>query len=142
MKDFFLNIDIIRIIIDFGLFILIWIVQLIIYPSFRFFGRKNLINWHHYYLPKFSMIVAPLMFIQLTIATFILFSVTEWKLFVYFILVISTWISTFLYFVPLHRNLTKQINMSESVRRLEKGNWWRALQWSLIFIWSVILVSS
>ncbi|WP_240032208.1 hypothetical protein [Psychroflexus aestuariivivens] len=88
------------------------------------------------------MIVAPLMFIQLTIATFILFSVTEWKLFVYFILVISTWISTFLYFVPLHRNLTKQINMSESVRRLEKGNWWRALQWSLIFIWSVILVSS
>lgn len=142
MKELFSNINTIRIIIDFGLLILIWIVQLIIYPGFRFYGRKNLINWHQYYLPKFSMIVAPLMFIQLNIAAYGFFTETNWKLIIYFVLVISTWISTLLYFVPLHRNLTKQVNMSESARRLESGNWWRTLQWSLIFIWSIILLSS
>lgn len=142
MNDFFLNIDKIRIIVDFGLLTMIWIVQLIIYPGFRFYGRKNLINWHQYYLPKFSMIAAPLMIIQLNIAAYSFFSETNWELIVYLLLVISTWISTFLYFVPLHRNLTKQVNMSESARRLESGNWWRTLQWSLIFIWSLFVISS
>ncbi|MFT7429007.1 MAG: hypothetical protein ACI9IZ_001504, partial [Nonlabens sp.] len=38
--------DLLQLLVDFGLVVLIWIVQLIIYPSFLYYGSKTLNKWH------------------------------------------------------------------------------------------------
>ena len=58
-------IDIIRLLVDFGLLVLIWIIQLIIYPSFLFYRAKELITWHKMYTKAIALIVIPLMLGQL-----------------------------------------------------------------------------
>ena len=41
-----MTIDIARVIIDFGAVVLIWMVQLVVYPSFTYFQKKELMDWH------------------------------------------------------------------------------------------------
>ena len=47
--------------VDFGLFILIWLTQLVIYPSFTYFREQDLTRWHRKYTRAISYIVMPLM---------------------------------------------------------------------------------
>ena len=57
-------IELFRVVVDFGLVILIWMVQLIIYPSFIFYQQNDLAKWHSVYTGKITILVAPLMFAQ------------------------------------------------------------------------------
>ena len=62
-----------QLIVDFGLLVLIWIVQLIIYPSFLYYKSKNLMVWHQKYTERIAVIVLPLMLMQLAIAIYLVF---------------------------------------------------------------------
>ena len=42
--------------VDAGLVVLIWMVQLIIYPSFLHYDN-NLVEWHHKYTSRIALIV-------------------------------------------------------------------------------------
>ena len=53
-----------RIAIDFGLVVLIWLVQLIIYPSFRYMSAEQLAIWHPNYSNLITLFVGPLMLAQ------------------------------------------------------------------------------
>ncbi|MFT6745260.1 MAG: hypothetical protein ACJAR8_001821, partial [Bacteroidia bacterium] len=68
-----MDFDTARLIVDFGLVVLIWMVQLIVYPSFLFYKDTELITWHTKYTPRITKIVAPLMFAQLSLSVFGLF---------------------------------------------------------------------
>ena len=57
----------IQIMVDSGLFILIWLVQLIIYPSFRYTEEKDFVGWHARYTWVIGAIVSPLMLVQVGI---------------------------------------------------------------------------
>ena len=57
--------DMVRLLFDFGLVILIWMVQLVVYPSFRYYKESDLMRWHERYTKAISIIVVPLMFGQL-----------------------------------------------------------------------------
>lgn len=132
----------IRIVVDFGLVVLIWMVQLIVYPGFLHYSDNDLLKWHKYYTPKITYVVAPMMFIQMGIAIYILFF--EFSVFnlIYFLLVLSTWVSTFIYFVPLHQKIESSQNIKLSAKKLTSGNWLRTLQWSFIFVFGLFLLSS
>jgi hypothetical protein len=133
---------IIRLLADFGLVVLIWMVQLIVYPGFTFYSEELLLKWHKTYTPRITIIVAPLMFAQMGMALYqCIFDFSIVHL-VYLILVISTWISTFIYFVPLHHNIEANRDLKSSANRLTKGNWIRTIQWTFIFIYGVICLSS
>jgi len=41
-----MSIPLIRLLFDFGLLVLIWLVQLVIYPSFLYYEQDNLKRWH------------------------------------------------------------------------------------------------
>jgi NADH:ubiquinone oxidoreductase subunit 6 (subunit J) len=56
------------------------------------------------------------------------------------ILVVITWIGTFVYFVPLHQKINTEKYTSKDLLQLEKGNWFRLIIWILIFIISFIQV--
>lgn len=132
----------IRILVDFGLVVLIWMVQLIVYPGFSFYTNADLLKWHKFYTPKITIVVAPLMSIQMGIAIYL--SVFEFSIFnlIYSLLVLSTWMSTFIYFVPLHQKIESNHELKISSKKLAIGNWFRTIQWSFIFIYGLFLLSS
>lgn len=134
-----IDLDLVRIIIDFGLLILIWMVQLLIYPSFLYYPKEQLITWHKRYTPSIAVIVGPLMVIQLGIGIYQLFNNHFLIYWVYLILVVIVWILTFLIFVPLHGKINDR-SFHESVpKKLVLNNWYRTILWTLVFILSLTI---
>lgn len=126
--------DAFQLVINFGMLVLIWMVQLLIYPGFKYFETKNLIIWHQKYTRNMGVIVAPLMLVQLGIhiyTTYLNFNVLET---LNLVLVIFTWVYTFVYFVPLHRKISSGLFKKTDLLQLENQNWWRTFVWSFIFI--------
>lgn len=124
----------IRLICDTGLFVLIWIVQLIIYPSFSYYKHDDLFKWHDIYTKRIAVIVIPLMVGQLITSSIQVYSNPYFYTITSSLLVIGVWLSTFLVFVPLHTNLSKREEVELSIKKLKLHNWLRTVLWSLIFI--------
>jgi len=129
--------DTLRLVFDSGLFVLIWMVQLLAYPSFEQYSNENLILWHKKYVTRIAIIVVPLMFGQL-ICTFIqllqnigFYETTS------MILIVLVWAITFMVFVGLHNNISNQIKIQESVKDLIHKNWIRTIIWSMVFILTI-----
>ncbi len=133
-----MTIELTRLLIDFGLVILIWMVQLNIYPSFLFFAREDLVQWHQKYTLGIAVIVIPLMFGQLGIYGYQLFESQAFFPILGFAIVILQWILTFAIFVPLHNAIGKNLHSDRTLQNLVKHNWWRTLLWTGLFVWSLL----
>lgn len=127
----------IRLLFDFGLVVLIWLVQLIIYPSFAHYSTANLKNWHRIYTGRIALVVVPLMLGQLGIAAWQLYKEVDFYTVVSFILIIILWGLTFYIFVPLHSAIEKNSGDSIAIRDLVNRNWIRTALWTIIFFWSL-----
>ena len=129
-----------RLLFDFGLVVLIWLVQLIIYPSFRYLDRQKLVFWHSKYSTRISLVVMPLMLGQLLITVL---QLNEGSVISYIIalLVLMVWILTFLYFVPLHGKFSRNEINETSLDGLVNVNWWRTLFWTAIFLLALLEVA-
>lgn len=132
-----MSLDIIRLLFDFGLLVLIWLVQLVIYPGFRYYSKENLIAWHRNYTFGISLVVIPLMFGQLISAGLQLFQNLNLYAIVSIVLIVIVWVSTFLQFVPMHNNISKGIFDDALLNRMVRSNWLRTILWSLIFVSSI-----
>lgn len=120
---------------DFGLFVLIWIVQLIIYPSFQYYNEADLIKWHHIYTQKVTLVVLPLMLSQLLLSFWLIYlNHGQFYEVANIILVVLTWATTFSMFVPLHNTISNSKHISQSISKLIHWNWIRTFMWSLILI--------
>ena len=124
----------IRLLLDFGLLILIWMVQLIIYPSFAFYNPKDLLPWHEKYTRRIAVIVIPLMFGQLIVTTAQFVQEQGFYEILSMAMVLSLWIITFALFVPLHQNISKGKEIGFSVQKLVQRNWIRTTIWTVLFI--------
>lgn len=123
-----------RIISDTGLLVLIWIVQLVIYPSFRYYEPQNLKNWHDAYTKRITVVVMPLMLLQLCLSIYAFVSgMDDAMQIVDTLFVLLTWVTTFVIFVPLHGLITQQKQVTSSVKKLVYYNWIRTFLWSAIF---------
>ena len=56
--------------VDFGMCVVLWLVQLVIYPSFLRVKTSELPTWHKAYTFRVSLVILPLMFGQLLLAIF------------------------------------------------------------------------
>lgn len=131
-----MDINIIRLLFDAGLFVLIWMVQLIIYPSFPYFEKQNLVKWHKHYTKGLSVIVIPLMFGQLITAIIQLLQLTSIATVTSLFMVSAVWIVTFVQFVPIHNKITKNKASEKLLKQLIHRNWLRTLLWTIILGWS------
>ena len=131
-----MNISLLRILFDFGLVILIWIVQLMIYPSFRYYSENQLLQWHQKYTVAISLIVIPLMFGQLITALLQVIEERNFFTIGSLILIALVWVSTFTQFVPIHNSIASGIVNENLLKELVTKNWIRTILWSLIFIWT------
>ena len=127
--------------LDFGMFLLIWIVQVIIYPSFRFIDDSNFTIWHRSYCNLIGFFVLPIMVCQLIqVSSACFFSVGNF-IWLKLIGVLSAWLITFFISAPCHRQLQWGKNL-EVIDRLIRTNWWRSILWSFVFLISLYLYHS
>lgn len=135
-----MSIAVLRLGIDFGLVVLIWMIQLIVYPSFLHYTTTNLIKWHRKYTPLIGYIVGPLMLLQLGISIYqISIEITYYNVIsVLFISII--WALTFFKFVPIHNNISKGRISKLMLVSLVQKNWTRTILWTILFMYGFLLL--
>ena len=129
-----MSIAILRLLFDFGLLVLIWIVQRIVYPGFLHYNSKNLINWHKEYTSRFTSIVLPLMLGQLCISIYQLINEINLYTVLSIMIIIVIWVSTFVQFVPIHAQISKGKSSQKMLNSLVKKNWIRTFLWTALFL--------
>ena len=134
-----MSITILRLLFDFGLLVLIWIIQRIVYPSFLHYNSKDLVNWHKVYTSRLTFIVMPLMLGQLGISIYQLIMEIDLYTVLSLIIIIVIWVSTFLQFVPIHAQISKGKASQKMLDSLVKKNWIRTFLWTVLFLYSLLV---
>ena len=124
-----------QLIADSGLFILIWLVQLIIYPSFRYTEKKAFICWHGRYTALIGLIVTPLMLLQA--GGEVMHSLQQDLRWQRIVLISGVWVATFSLSVPCHKRLHEGGKDLVVINQLVKSNRIRTLLWSILFLETV-----
>jgi len=130
-------IDLVRLLVDTGFLILIWAVQLVIYPSFKYYAAEDLFIWHRQYTVRVTFIVLPLMFSQLIIALYQFWLDVNWYTVMSLIIIVLLWVLTFRVFVPLHASIDSASPIANVCYKLETKNWIRTILWTSLFFISL-----
>lgn len=119
--------QIIEMMVTFGLVILIWIIQLLHYPTFRFIDPSVFSAFSRFHSSRISIIVIPLMLMELALCLWSRNPVT-------ITLVGLIWVSTFTLQVPCHNKFQDGHN-EVIIERLISTNWIRTILWSIKLIY-------
>lgn len=115
----------------------IWLVQIVQYPSFLLISNEHFKDYHKTYSDRISYVVAPVMLLEL-ICAYWLFYELGFKYLVYFLISLLIFAATAFISVPLHNKLA--LGKDERIiNQLVVTNWIRTLLWSLkliILIWA------
>ena len=120
---------------------LIWVVQIVHYPCFRFVSAERFLEFNHFHQNAITYVVAPAMIFELVTGLVLLSQNLSdgrfWGLFVFMALI---WLSTFFLSVPLHNKLVSNGLDLAVIDRLVLTNWPRTLLWTLrsillIYLW-------
>ncbi|NBC66829.1 MAG: hypothetical protein GVY07_14380 [Bacteroidetes bacterium] len=126
---------------SFALFGLIWCVQLVHYPFFLRTDKTNFIDHIGFHKFRISIIVVPLMTIELATSGILAFTSAQfagWNMFG-FAVVALIWLVTFFVQVPLHNQLSDGYDES-TVHKLINTNWIRTALWSLKSLSSLVIL--
>lgn len=129
-----------RLIFDTAALVLIWLVQLVIYPVFMRMTRANFQAWHPVYTQRVTLVVFPTMLGQLATTGLLLLHAPDWTVWTNAILIALAWAVTFLLAVPIHTKIEQVENHLSLAKRLLKINWGRTVLWTLV--WLITLVAN
>lgn len=133
-------IDTLNIFTAFSMFGLIWLIQLVHYPSFHYVADEEFVAFESFHSRTISLIVIPLMLVELISACILVFLLDFAFLSLFELgLVISAWVSTAVFSVPCHAKLSKEKD-SQVIHRLVRTNWIRTSLWTLravIILWKL-----
>ena len=118
----------------------IWVIQLVHYPSFKYVNESDYIIFQKYHMSNISYIVFPVMFTELITALIILFFGEKSLFFVLsLICLFLIWVFTGVLFTKYHRILKEGKDLM-IIEKMIKANWIRSLLWTmrLIMIFFVI----
>lgn len=118
--------------VDFGLVVLIWVVQLIVYPGFQYYELEGLLEWHKRYTSAITFIVMPLMLGQVVSHWIEITQVFTVIKLIMLLLIGLAWVITFWYAVPLHQRITDADRTDEAIQSLIRINWYRTVLWTLV----------
>ena len=111
----------------------IWVIQLLHYPSFHFINDQKYIEFQHFHMQRISFIVVPVMLIELASALLLAYFFESSLTIILLALVIGIWAITLIFFTNMHQKLTDGYDHS-IVNRLVQINWSRTALWSLRLI--------
>ena len=133
--------ELIRLSIDTGLCMLIWLVQLIIYPSFIYIDRQKMNYWHSLYTRKITYFIAPLLFLQTGMIVYQILFETLYYL-IDGLLLSIIWFNTFFVAIPIHKAIDRKQSRAFNILKLIKINRWRTAAWTVILLlslWRILL---
>lgn len=119
---------------DFGLLVLIWIVQVLIYPGFKHLDPAEFIRVHKAYTHIISFFVVPLITAQLLMKSMRVYQEPRAITLASLGLVLLFWIATFFLAFPCYRNLDIRGKDLAIIHKLLRYNWIRTLGWSAVFM--------
>ena len=110
----------------------IWVIQLVHYPSFHFIELKQYTTFQRFHMSRISYVVIPAMVTELFTLILIIISMDQIDTLVLAsaILLIFIWLMTAVFFSGVHQNLTLGYDQTV-VDKLVKLNWGRTLLWTL-----------
>ena len=121
--------------VTWALFGLIWVIQLVHYPSFSYIEQSRFLNFHQHHTQSITIIVAPLMLLELGLAAWLAYnSGFNWRETIPFVLVLLIWVSTVFIQIPIHQKLAEGKNL-ELIQKLVLTNWIRTVLWTVKAIW-------
>ena len=123
---------------DFGLVVLIWMVQLVVYPSFRYLEICSFNTWHRRYTRRISCIVLPLMVMQTFLHAVSTYNVTTVLGVVGCLFIFVMWLVTFTISVPCHNVLGNTGKDPRQLSWLIDSNWIRTACLSSVFVISIV----
>ena len=110
----------------------IWVIQLVHYPSFHFIELKQYTTFQRFHMSRISYVVIPAMLTELF--TLILFIISTGKIdsliSISGLLLILIWVMTAVFFSGVHQKLTLGYD-KVIVDKLVKLNWGRTLLWTI-----------
>lgn len=133
-----MELETLRLLFDFGLTVLIWMVQLVVYPSFLHYSKSDLVRWHHQYTGRIAYLVIPLMVVQLVVTGWQLFYASSIYSAISFSVVIFLWGFTFTHFAPLHGTISASNHTSDTLKKLVDRNWIRTGLWSILLVYGIM----
>lgn len=131
------HLDFVHIIVTSMLVAIIWIIQVLHYPTFRFIDSDKEMEFHRFHTFSISPIVAPLMVLELVIVSLNIYLDLSTFTLGLFTLVIIIWLSTFLIQVPIHKRLSIKYKIT-LVNRLIRTNWIRTICWTVKLLIMII----
>jgi len=126
-------INTIHLIITSALVGIIWLIQLVHYPGFKYLDSDLTRDFHKMHTSKITPIVAPLMCAEMGLTCIDIYKQPSAATVLHLALVIIIWLSTFMMQVPLHQKLTVEYDQ-KSINKLIKTNWIRTSAWTLKLI--------
>ena len=103
----------------------IWTIQIVHYPSFHYIDKLSFTNFHHFHERRISIIVMPLMLIELTTSTALYINNMSSIVFALnLLIVVLIWCSTFFVQVPIHSILSEKKD-KKLIEKLVNTNWIR-----------------
>ena len=110
----------------------IWVIQLVHYPSFHFVELKQYNTFQRFHMSRISYVVIPAMLTELFTLILIIISMDQIDTLVLAsaILLIFIWLMTAVFFSGVHQKLTLGYDQTV-VDKLVKLNWGRTLLWTL-----------
>lgn len=127
-----------RLAFDTAALVLIWLVQLVIYPAFLHFSTANFKQWHVRYTRRVTYVVLPIMLGQLGLYLLLFAYAESWDIWLNLLLVSVAWAITFFRAVPLHAELDLVADHKERAERLLRVNGWRTVVWTAIWVVTVV----
>jgi hypothetical protein len=124
----------IRLAVDTGILVLIWMVQLIIYPAFHVMEASGFVQWHKKYMNAIGVIVIPLMLAQAGCIAQQLIEELSIASLVSAIAVLIAWIVTVTLSAPTHQKLQAEGKKQKTIQFLITTNWLRTIGWTIAFI--------
>lgn len=120
--------------VNFGLVVLIWLVQLIIYPSLAHVDTEEFRGWHRHYMQLISAIAGSLMMAQLALAVLVFLTAPDVSTLLILAGIAMVWASSLLLSIPCHTALRRDGKNPAVINRLIRTNWIRTVAWTGIFL--------
>ncbi|MBX3180505.1 MAG: hypothetical protein KF886_24415 [Candidatus Hydrogenedentes bacterium] len=113
---------------------LIWTVQLVHYPAFRFVPPDQFTAFEAFHQRQISLVVVPLMLVELATSAALIVHrpapLPAASAVAGLVLVLAIWACTFAVQVPLHNRLAQGFDR-DAIDRLVSTNAWRTAAWTL-----------
>lgn len=115
----------------FAMFGLIWLIQLVHYPAFKYVSESEFKTFAKFHTDSISFVVIPLMITEATTAALLYYFHFEAPYIAASLYaLIAIWLSTFILSVPCHTRLLKG-KCDKTIKKLVLTNWIRTSLWTL-----------